>query len=154
MADDKRKLNDPLTKDDLDRRMRDEGEVLRLAEEQLEVGKREIEIGKARIRRFVTQRPVEAQVTCHAEHAEMQRRPVADPTNVRDLDWSEKTIEIVETDEQPVVTKTAHVTEEVILRRQGSDRVETVRDKVRRQQVELERLTAEGRDLRDLRRTA
>src|SRR5262249_44907924 len=32
-------------------------EVLRLAEEQLEVGKRQVETGRARIRRFVTERP-------------------------------------------------------------------------------------------------
>jgi len=39
-----------------------------------------------------------------------------------------------------VVNKTAHVAEEVVIRREGSDHVETVRGTVRRQQVELERL--------------
>jgi hypothetical protein len=34
-------------------------EVLRLAEEQLDVGKRVVEIGKARIRRFIVEKPVE-----------------------------------------------------------------------------------------------
>lgn len=154
MADDKKKLNDPLRRDDLDRRLIDEGQVLRLAEEQLEVGKREVETGMARVRRFVTERPVEAQVTCHEEHATMMRRQVSDPTNLRDLDWTDKTIEIVETDEQPVVTKMARLAEEVVLRRQGSDHVETVRDKVRRQQVELERVSIDGRDLRDLKKVA
>src|SRR5215472_2254359 len=85
-------------------------EVLRLAEEQLEVGKRQIETGRARIRRFVTEKPVEAQVN-----------------------------------------KTARVAEEVLIRREGSDHVETVKDTVRRQQVELERLP---RDLRDTKKAA
>jgi uncharacterized protein (TIGR02271 family) len=115
-------------------------EVLRLAEEQLDVGKRQVETGKARIRRFVTERPVETHVTLHEEHAEMMRRAVTDPSPARDVDWSDKTIEIVETAEQAVVNKTAHVAEEVIIRKEGSDHVETVRDTVRRQQVDLERL--------------
>jgi uncharacterized protein (TIGR02271 family) len=115
-------------------------EVLRLAEEQLEVGKRQVETGRARIRRFVTERPVEAQVTLHEEHAEMMRRAVTDPTLLRDVDWTDKVIEITETVEQAVVSKSAHVAEEVVVRREGRDHVETVRDTVRRQQVEMERL--------------
>jgi uncharacterized protein (TIGR02271 family) len=115
-------------------------EVLRLAEEQLDVGKRQIETGRARIRRFVTEKPVETQVTLHEEHAEMVRRAVSDPALVKDIDWTDKTIEITETSEQAVVNKIARVAEEVVIRRQGSDHVETVRDTVRRQQVELERL--------------
>ena len=115
-------------------------EVLRLAEEQLDVGKRQVETGKARIRRFVTERPVEEHVTLHEEHAEMLRRGVSDPSLARDVDWSDKTIEITETAEQAVVNKTAHVAEEVVIRKEGSDHVETVRSTVRRQQVELEHL--------------
>ena len=126
-------------------------EVLRLAEEQLEVGKRLIETGRARIRRFVTEKPVEAQVTLHEEHAEMIRRAVSDPSLLRDVDWSDKVIEITETSEQAVVNKTARVAEEVLIRREGSDHVETVRDTVRRQQVELERMP---RDLRDIKKAA
>jgi uncharacterized protein (TIGR02271 family) len=120
-------------------------EVLRLAEEQLDVGKRQVETGRARIRRFVIEKPVESQVTLHEEHAEMVRRAVSDPSLIRDVDWADKTIEITETAEQAVVTKTARVAEEVVIRREGSDHVETVRDKVRRQQVELERLPRDVR---------
>src|SRR5262249_49519807 len=123
-------------------------EVLRLAEEQLDVGKRQVETGKARIRRFVIERPVEAQVTLHEEHAEMLRRAVTDPSLIRDVDWSDKTIEITETAEQAVVNKTAHVAEEVVIRREGSDHVETVKGTVRRQQVELERLPRDTRDIK------
>ena len=123
-------------------------EVLRLAEEQLEVGKRQVETGRARIRRFVTERPVETQVTLHDEHAEMVRRSVTDPSMIRDVDWSDKVIEITETSEQPVVNKTSRVAEEVVIRREGSDHVETVRDTVRRQQVELERMPGDRSDIK------
>jgi uncharacterized protein (TIGR02271 family) len=120
-------------------------EVLRLAAEQLDVGKRQVETGKARIRRFVIEEPVESQVTLHEEHASLLRRPAIDTRVTRDVDWTDKTIEITETAEQAVVSKTAHVAEEVVVRREGSDHVETIRDKVRRQQVEIEHLPRDSR---------
>jgi hypothetical protein len=98
-------------------------QVLRLAEEQLEVGKKLVEQGTTRIRRFVTEKPVEASVTLHEEHAEVVRRAVTDPSYVQDIDWSDRT-----------------VAEEVVVGKTGSDRVETVHDTVRRQQVEVERV--------------
>jgi len=117
-------------------------QVIRLAEEQLEVGKRLVQEGTTRIRRFVTERPVEAKVTLHEEHANVVRRAVTDPTFLKDIDWSDKTIEVTETAEQAIVTKSAHIAEEVIVSTTGSDRVETVHETVRRQQVEVERQTA------------
>jgi len=116
-------------------------EILALAEEQINVGKRIVQEGATRIRRFVTEKPVEAQVTLHEEHARVVRRAIADPNYIRNIDWTDKTIEIAESAEEPVVTKSAHVTEEVVVQREGSDHVTTVRDKVRRQQVEVEHVT-------------
>ena len=121
-------------------------EVLRLAEEQLDVGKKLVEQGTTRIRRFVTEKPVEAQVTLHEEHADVVRRAVSDPQYVKDIDWSDRTVEVRETAEQAVVSKSAHVAEEVVVGKTGSDRVETVRDTVRRQQVEVERVPNPGRN--------
>jgi stress response protein YsnF len=115
-------------------------EVLALAEEQINVGKRLVQEGTTRIRRFVTETPVEAQVTLHEEHARVLRRAITDPNYVRNLDWTDKTIEITETAEEAVVTKSVHVAEEVVIQREGSDHVKTLRDKVRRQQVEVERV--------------
>jgi uncharacterized protein (TIGR02271 family) len=116
-----------------------DGEVIRLAEEQLNVGKRQVAAGMTRVRRFVTEKPVEAQVTLHEEHASVARRAVTDPAYIREIDWSDRTIEVTETAEEAVVSKSARVVEEVVVGKEGSDRVETVKDKVRRQQVEVER---------------
>jgi uncharacterized protein (TIGR02271 family) len=116
-------------------------EVLRLAEEELSVGKRLIQEGTTRIRRFVTEKPVEAQITLHEEHVKVVRRAVADPASVQDIDWTDKTVEVTETMEEAVVNKSAHIAEEVVIRKEGSDHVETVRGTVRRQQVEIENLT-------------
>ena len=122
-------------------------EVLRLAEEQLEVGKRMVETGKTRVRRFVTERDVSADVTLHEEHADVIRRAVTDPKYIGEINWADSTIEVVETAEQALVNKTARIVEEVGLRKIGSDHIETIRDKIRRQQVEIERLGPDGRPL-------
>jgi uncharacterized protein (TIGR02271 family) len=122
-------------------------EVLRLAEEQLEVGKRMVETGRTRVRRFVTEREVSADVTLHEEHADVLRRAINDPKYIGDIDWADATIEVRETAEQALVSKTARVVEEVGLRKIGSDHVETVHDKIRRQQVEIERLGPDGRPI-------
>lgn len=121
----------------------DASDVIRLAEEQLNVGKRLVQDGTTRIRRFVTEKPVEASITLHEEHAQVLRKAISDPNYIADVDWSDKTIEVIESAEQAVVSKTARVVEEVVVRKEGTDHVETVRDKVRRQQVDVERLDAE-----------
>jgi hypothetical protein len=117
-------------------------EVLSVAEEKLDVGKRVIQGETTRIRRFVTETPVEEQVSLHEEHARVVRRAIADPDYVKNLDWSDKVVEITETAEEPVVTKSAHIAEEVVIQREGRDHVETIRDKVRRQRVEVEKVPA------------
>lgn len=122
-------------------------DVLRLAEEQLQVGKRLVDTGRTRVRRFVTERPVTADVTLHEEHADVIRQAITDPSYVGDVDWADKEIEVVETAEQALANKTARVVEEVSLRKVGTDRVETVHDKIRRQQVDVERVGPDGRPL-------
>jgi len=126
-------------------------EVLRLAEEQLEVGKRMIEAGKTRIRRFVTERQVQAQVSLRDQHAEVIRKVIETPTMLDDVewDWNDSTIEMIETREEAVVSKRTRVAEEVMLRKGETERVETVTDTVRKQQVEIERLDEQGRLVRD-----
>jgi uncharacterized protein (TIGR02271 family) len=118
-------------------------EVLRLAEEQLNVGKRVVQGGTTRIRRFVVETPVETQVTLHEEHTAIMRRAVTDPNFIRDVDWTEKTFEMRETAEEPVVSKSVHIAEEVVIRKEASDSVRTMKDKVRRQQVEVEKIPGE-----------
>src|SRR5215470_11287234 len=43
--------------------------ILRLAEEQLQVGKQMLETGRTRVRRYVTEREASADITLHDEHA-------------------------------------------------------------------------------------
>src|SRR5215469_3539844 len=80
-------------------------------------------------------------------HDEVLRRAITDPKYIGDIDWADTTIEVRETVEQALVSKTARVVEEVGLRNIGSDHVETIHDKIRRQQVEIERLGPDGKPL-------
>ncbi|MEZ3498355.1 YsnF/AvaK domain-containing protein [Pantoea sp. KPR_PJ] len=115
-----------------------EEEVLRLAEERLEVGKRLVSEGTTRVRRYTVTDQVSENVSLHEQHADIFRRSAHSPAATDDVDWEEKTIEVAETHEQPVINKTAHIKEEVVVRKDQSDRVENVTDSVRRQEVDID----------------
>ena len=115
-------------------------DAIELAEETLSVGKRAVSGGTTRIRRYVVETPIEKQVTLHSEKVTLERRPVTDGRPVSDADFTDKAIEMTETSEEAVVAKTARVKEEVSLRKEASDRVETVKDTVRRDEVEIEQV--------------
>lgn len=114
-------------------------ETLQLSEENLSVGKRVVNRGGTRIRRFVVETPVEESVSLHSEKVTLERRPVSDGRPATDS-FTDKTIEMTESAEEAVVSKTAHVYEEVGLRKEATDRVETVRDTVRKEEVEIEQI--------------
>ncbi|MBV8575450.1 MAG: YsnF/AvaK domain-containing protein, partial [Acetobacteraceae bacterium] len=113
-------------------------QVVPLAEEKLEVGKRAVQKGTARVRRYVVERPAEEQIRLRNEWVSVERRPVSGSANVAPDSFTEKVIEVAETTEEPVVSKTARVVEEVVVGKQAEERRETVRDTVRREEVEVE----------------
>jgi stress response protein YsnF len=122
--------------------------TLKLAEEQLDVGKKRIETGRTRVRRFTTERDVAQDVTLHDEHAEVLRSAISQPDTLREVDWADQEIEMVETKEQALISKTARVVEEVSLRSKGEEHVETIHEKLRRQQAEVQQVDATGRPVR------
>ena len=73
----------------------------------------------------------------------VDRRPVTDGRPVETA-FTDKVIEMDETAEVPVVGKTARVVEEVSLHKEGVDRTETVRDTVRKEEVEVVKVPGEG----------
>ena len=117
--------------------------VIQLAEESLQVGKRAVTGGTTRIRRYVVATPVEKEISLHSERVVVERHPVTGTVATGAADFTDRTIEMTETEEQAVVSKTARVVEEVALRKEASDRVETVKDTVRRQEVEIETVPSE-----------
>ena len=113
-----------------------EEEVIPLAEETLIVGKHTVNSGTTTVRRYVVETPAEQQVTLYDEKVVVERRrPVADAATGETL--TELTFEMVETSEVPLVAKGVKVREEVVVRRERTKRVETVRDTIRRDEVEI-----------------
>jgi uncharacterized protein (TIGR02271 family) len=117
---------------------RADDEVIQAAEEELRVGKREVGGGRVRVRSYVTERPVEEQVELRQEHVSIERRPVDREITGAEAAFEERTIEAVERGEEAVVSKTARVTEEIGLRKDVERETETIRDTVRKQEVEVE----------------
>ena len=114
-------------------------ETIPIVEERLNVGKRVTDHGRVRVRSYAVERPVEEQVNLRQETVQVERRPVdRAPTEGDEALFAERTIEAVEHNEEAVVSKEARVVEEVGLRKEGSQRTETVSDTVRRTEVEVE----------------
>jgi stress response protein YsnF len=113
-------------------------EVIPLAEETLVVGKHTVTSGTTTVRRVVVETPVQQQMSLYDEKVIVERRkPVTDTVAGEIL--TEVTIEMIETSERPVVGKSVKVREEVVVRRERTRRIETVRDTVRRDEIEVTR---------------
>ena len=119
-------------------------EVIPLVEEQLLVGRRQVDRGGVRVRSYVVDTPVHDQVSLREERVDVQRRPV--DVRIADAEtlFQERDITLNETAEEAVIGKEARVVEEVIVRKDVGERVETVNDTVRHTEVEVER--TDGRD--------
>jgi len=117
-----------------------EEEVIPLAEEELQVGKRTVDRGTTTIRRYVVSRPVEERVVLHDETVSVERRRPVSPgeAGAPAGAFEERTVEVHQTSEEPVVNKTARVAEEVVVHKEATERTETVRDNVRREEVEVQ----------------
>lgn len=113
-------------------------EVIPLAEEKLRVGKREVDRGRVRVRSYVVETPVEEQVTLREERVDVERRAADRPATGGDELFRDRVVEVSETGEEAVVDKQARVREEVVVRKEADQRTETVRDTVRRTEVEVD----------------
>ena len=126
-------------------------EVVPLGEEVLEVTKRTENRGTVRVHRYVVETPVEKQVTLQSERVVVERRkPVEDKVTGEIL--TEVMVEVVETAEVPVINKRARLREEIVVRTEHTQHVETVRDTVRRDEVDIQQpgKTRSGHQLRQV----
>jgi uncharacterized protein (TIGR02271 family) len=118
--------------------------VIPVVEEELQVGKRAVQRGGVRVYTRVAERPVEESVRLREEHVTVERRPVDRPVTEADrAAFQEGAIELTETAEQAVVSKQARVVEEVVVGKEATERTETVRDTVRRTDVDVQQVGAE-----------
>ncbi len=114
-------------------------DMLQVVEEQINVGKRAVRRGKVRLHSYVVETAVSENVTLRDETVSIDRHAVDRPVAALGADaFKERTIEMEEVDEEAVVGKTARVVEEIGIRKDVTDRTETVRDTVRSTKIEVE----------------
>jgi len=111
---------------------------LQVVEERLRIGKRQVEQGGVRVSTQLSDRPVQTQVQLREEHVDVVRRHADRPATAADLAaMHDRTVDMVERAEVPVIEKQARVVEEVVVKRDIAERSETVRETVRHTDVEV-----------------
>jgi stress response protein YsnF len=120
------------------------GTKIPVVEENLKVGKRTVEGGGARIRSRIVEKPVEESVRLREEHVVVNRHPVNREVTDADMrNFQPGEMEITERSEVPIVGKEARVVEEVEVGQTVSERDETVRDTVRRTDVDVQEIDSD-----------
>jgi len=112
-----------------------------VVEEELQVGKREVERGGVRVQKRVSETPVEEEVTLREERVNVERRPADYTFHGSEVEaFQESVVEIKEAYEELVLNKKARVVEEVVIGKDVEEHTETVRETLRRTDVEVETL--------------
>jgi uncharacterized protein (TIGR02271 family) len=112
--------------------------------EELQVGKREVERGGVRVQKRVVERPVEEDVTLREERVNVDRRP-ADYTfhGTESEAFQESIVEIKEAYEELILNKKTRVVEEVVINKDVNEHTETVRETLRKTEVDIEQMEPE-----------
>lgn len=121
------------------------GEQTRIpvVEEELKVGKRAVQRGGVRVFTRVTEKPVQESVDLRKERVTVERHAVDQPASEADMAaFKEGSVELRETSEEPIVSKTARVVEEVVVGKEVTQETENIKDTVRRTDVDVEQLGA------------
>lgn len=114
---------------------------LQVIEERLQVGKRQVEQGGVRVVKQVTDLPAQAKVQLREEHVEVERRSVDRTATAAELaSLKDRSIDVVEKAEIPMVSKQARVVEEVVVKRDVTEHTEAVKETVRQTDIEVEEL--------------
>ena len=118
----------------------DAGEIrMPVVKEELRIGKRQITSGGVRVYSQVTETPVEEEIRLREQRVTVDRRPVDRALTPGEAAFEDEAIEVTESHEEPIILKAARVTEEVVVKKENTERTETVRDTVRRKDVEVEK---------------
>ncbi len=115
-------------------------EVIPVGEETFHVGTHTVQGETTRLRRIVVETPVEQQVSLRTETVVVERRKPVNAVPNGDI-LTEKSIEMTDSFQVADTWKSVHLREEVVLRTEITEHVETVRDVVRRDEVTVEHPT-------------
>lgn len=121
-----------------------EGENIKIIEENLRVGKETVDTGGVRLRSRIVSTPVEETVRLREERVYVNRNPVNRPATADELDnFKEGEVVLTEQAERAVVAKEANVVEEVSVGKEVTDRDETIRETVRKTEVDVENIVGD-----------
>lgn len=112
-----------------------------IIEENLVVGKRTVEKGGVNVRTTMTEKEVSETVNLREENVTVERHKVDRAVNSADA-FKEGSFDVTTQAEVPVVSKEARVVEEVVVGKELTEREETVRDTVKRTDVEIDEINA------------
>ena len=115
-------------------------ESVPIVEEGLVVGKAKFATGGVRVTSSLEELPVEETVTLRDERVSAEQRPADRELTAEEAEaaFEEKSIEVIGTTEEARVSKEARVVGEVAVNKAVEERDETVRDTVRKTDVEIE----------------
>ncbi len=116
--------------------------VVPIIEEELEVSKRRYETGGIRVDAHVVTKPVEQDVRLTEERVHVERKPVDLPLTptAAAARLHDATVEMAAMSELPVVDKVAQVVEEVVVKKEVTERVQVIRDTVRHTDAQVTKL--------------
>jgi uncharacterized protein (TIGR02271 family) len=114
--------------------------VIPIVKEELHVGKREVDAGGVRVTSRVTEEPIQKTITLREERVTVERRIVDRPIGPEDEAYRERAVDLEAMAEEPVVTKRAHVVEEIRIHRDRTERVEKISDSLRHTDVDIKEL--------------
>ena len=107
----------------------------------MRVGKRQVEGGRVKVRSYVVETPVEEQVSLRQETVHVERpRPliVSSPMARTQTRFAIVLSRSRSATSEAVVSKEARVKEEVVVSKEVDQRTQTVSDKVRRTEVDID----------------
>jgi len=110
-------------------------QVIPLPEEELKVGKRASESVK-RIRTYVVEEPVQRDVQLRDERTVIEIRPATGAAPGQPV---EREYEVREVHEEPVVQKDVRAGEELVVRKEATERTERVADTVKKTKVDIDK---------------
>jgi uncharacterized protein (TIGR02271 family) len=117
----------------------EETRTIPIAREELQIGKREIQTGAVRVSVHVVERPVSGDVNLREEVVEIERRSVDRPLREDEKLFRDETIEMREYGEEPLVSKSARVVEEVVLHKTIREHVERITTNIRDTELAVQR---------------
>ncbi len=133
----------PLAKPAAPSKQAAETRTIPVIKEEIEIGKKTVDHGGVRVFRRVIEIPAEQSINLREDRVVVHRTAVdRAPTEAELHTTRDSSIELTETAEEVIISKTARVIEEIVVSRETSEHTEHISDTVRRTEVDVRELSA------------